>query len=245
MRPASCTGTPEATRAAILAAMGEGAATETAPAARALPPVRVVGPRDARTLPAGGDFTLTLEDGTTLSLAAGAALPADLPFGYHRLRRHPDAGGGEETLLLVTPGCCHWPDDLRTWGWAAQVYAARSRESWGIGDLADLRRLGRWSRQTLGRRGDGQPAVRAGATFAHRTVAVLSQQPALSQPAVPAHRGDPGGRNAGARAGDGANAGRALNVRRRIERDAVFALKAPLLERSSISSRATPNSIAY
>ena len=31
----------------------------------------------------------------------------------------------------------------RSWGWAAQIYAMRSRDSWGIGDFADLRRLGR------------------------------------------------------------------------------------------------------
>ena len=34
----------------------------------------------------------------------------------------------------------------RAWGWAVQLYALRSRESWGIGDLADLRRFGRWAR---------------------------------------------------------------------------------------------------
>jgi len=28
-----------------------------------------------------------------------------------------------------------------------QLYALRSRESWGVGDLADLRRFGRWSRR--------------------------------------------------------------------------------------------------
>src|SRR5450759_4793032 len=38
------------------------------------------------------------------------------------------------------------PPPSRAWGWAAQIYAARSRESWGIGDLADLRRLGRMAR---------------------------------------------------------------------------------------------------
>src|SRR5450756_980969 len=32
---------------------------------------------------------------------------------------------------------------IRTWGWAAQIYAMRSRDSWGIGDFTDLRRLGR------------------------------------------------------------------------------------------------------
>jgi 4-alpha-glucanotransferase len=38
------------------------------------------------------------------------------------------------------------PPPSRVWGWAAQIYAARSRDSWGIGDLADLRRLGRMAR---------------------------------------------------------------------------------------------------
>jgi 4-alpha-glucanotransferase len=35
----------------------------------------------------------------------------------------------------------------RAWGWAIQLYALRSRDSWGIGDLADLRRFAKWSRQ--------------------------------------------------------------------------------------------------
>jgi 4-alpha-glucanotransferase len=41
--------------------------------------------------------------------------------------------------------CSPAPD--RTWGWAVQLYALRSRDSWGVGDLADLRRFARWSRQ--------------------------------------------------------------------------------------------------
>ena len=39
------------------------------------------------------------------------------------------------------------PAPKRVWGWAAQLYALRSRESWGVGDFADLRRFARWSRR--------------------------------------------------------------------------------------------------
>src|SRR6202171_3222341 len=41
---------------------------------------------------------------------------------------------------------CYAPPQ-RTWGWAIQLYALRSRDSWGIGDLGDLRRFGRWSKK--------------------------------------------------------------------------------------------------
>jgi len=81
---------------------------------------------------------LVLEDGT--SLGTIDRLPRGLPFGYHRLRR--DDG---EQLLLRAPARCHLPADMRAWGWAAQLYAARSRRSWGIGDLDDLRMLASWS----------------------------------------------------------------------------------------------------
>ena len=52
-----------------------------------------------------------------------------------RLRRPP----------LADDPCHRAPE--RTWGWAVQLYALRSRESWGVGDFADLRRFGRWSRR--------------------------------------------------------------------------------------------------
>jgi 4-alpha-glucanotransferase len=48
-------------------------------------------------------------------------------------------------LKLPPDPCAIGP--TRAWGWAVQLYAARSRDSWGIGDMADLRRLASWSRK--------------------------------------------------------------------------------------------------
>ena len=45
---------------------------------------------------------------------------------------------------LPVDRCAPAPD--RVWGWSVQLYAMRSRDSWGIGDLADLRRFARWTR---------------------------------------------------------------------------------------------------
>ncbi|HEX7197336.1 MAG TPA: 4-alpha-glucanotransferase, partial [Candidatus Limnocylindria bacterium] len=114
-------------RAAVIAAMG--------PDEPAGDPVAVV--RRGKLLPESGD--VILEDGTHLGRLD--TLPADVPYGYHRLVR--DDGG--EQLVITGPGRCHLPRDLRAWGWAIQLAATRSHDSWGIGDLADLRQLGTWS----------------------------------------------------------------------------------------------------
>lgn len=70
-------------------------------------------------------------------------LPNSVSVGYHELA---PMGRSISVKLIVTPGQCHLPSGLKTWGWSAQVYATRSRSSWGIGDLADLRRLGEWAK---------------------------------------------------------------------------------------------------
>ena len=84
---------------------------------------------------------LTLEDGT--SVYVERQLPSDLPIGYHELA-FPDEQVAP-VRVIVSPRQCHFPSDLRIWGWNVQLYALRSQESWGIGDLADLRRLAAWS----------------------------------------------------------------------------------------------------
>jgi 4-alpha-glucanotransferase len=121
----------ETTLEAVLAAMGP------APAPAAWPPVVVTRPgRPAGWNPPPGEpATLVLETGQERPLPA--ELPGDLPPGWHRVEGRTGA-----TTLVVAPGRCHLPADLegggRAWGWAAQLYAVRSRASWGIGDLGDL-----------------------------------------------------------------------------------------------------------
>jgi 4-alpha-glucanotransferase len=114
-------------REAVVATMGE--PPDAADAVAIVPP--------GASLPVPGE--VTLEDGA--SLGRLDAMPPDAPFGYHALI----ADDGTERLLITGPGRCHLPDGLREWGWAVQLAATRSRRSWGIGDLADLGALGRWS----------------------------------------------------------------------------------------------------
>jgi 4-alpha-glucanotransferase len=88
-----------------------------------------------------GPAEIVLEDGTSLTI--DRTLPRDVPPGYHQLKRRR----GSSARLIIAPQTCYLPASLRIWGWAIQLYAARSRRSWGIGDLADLRWLARWGKQ--------------------------------------------------------------------------------------------------
>src|SRR6266545_6165384 len=127
-----------ATGGADPGAPATGGADPGAPATPAGAPVLVarLGREAGWALPAGS--LVVLESGE--ERAPPARLPGDLPLGRHRLV-HP----GGERRLVVAPEACHLPDRLagggRARGWAAQLYALRSRRSWGIGDLGDLARL--------------------------------------------------------------------------------------------------------
>jgi 4-alpha-glucanotransferase len=204
------TTSPE-TRAALLAAMGDAPGTAA--------PVRVVRPGEETSL--AGPAELTLEDGRTLRV--DGALPREVPLGYHVLR---PLDGGPAGRLIVAPDCCHLPPGLRAWGWAVQLYAARSRASWGIGDLADLRRLAEWSARELG----------AGLVLVNPLSAPTPVAPVEPSPYLPSSRRYrsplylrveevPGASEAGTDLDRLAAAGRALNAERRIDRDAVLRLK--------------------
>jgi 4-alpha-glucanotransferase len=160
---------------------------------------------------------------------------------FERWRETPEgtrqalrAAMGQEPLEIPEPWGpervepCPAPD--RAWGWAVQVYALRSRASWGIGDLADLRRLGQWS------------AAR-GAGFLQVNPLGASQPvpPLEPSPYYPSSRRYlsplylrieeiPGAQRAAARWARLAERGHALNAAPLIDRDAVFALKMEALE---------------
>ncbi|HEX2574994.1 MAG TPA: 4-alpha-glucanotransferase, partial [Aquihabitans sp.] len=164
-----------------------------------------------------------LEDGGTRPV--DGPLPGDLPLGYHLLVS-PD---GAERPVIVSPGRCHLPAGWRAWGWAAQLYAARSEASWGMGDLGDLSRLARWSRT----QGAGFVLVNPLGAVAP----VGAQQPSPYYPSSRRYRNPlylrvedvPGAEQVDDGVERAAAAGRALNADRAIDRDAVWALKEPAL----------------
>jgi len=79
-------------------------------------------------------------------------IPGDLPLGWHTV----NARVGESTSscpLVVSPAALVLPPALqqgRVWGLLTQLYSVRSRQSWGLGDLADLADLMAWAAGDLG-----------------------------------------------------------------------------------------------
>ncbi|MBW3613024.1 MAG: 4-alpha-glucanotransferase [Chloroflexi bacterium] len=206
---------PEA-RTAVLAAMGLEPG-EDAPDR----PVVAVAPRGTA-LPDAGE--LLLEDRT--SLGHVDAVPADVPYGYHRLLRDD----GIDQLLITGPGRCSLPRGLRAWGWAIQLAATRSRSSWGIGDLDDLRRLSEWSASV----GAGFLAVSPlGAPNPGPSPEPSPYYPSTRRFGSPLHVAvDPiAAVSPTVDIGDLAARARALNAERRIDRAAVIAAKLAALER--------------
>ena len=172
-----------------------------------------------------GRWLLRMEDGAEIGV--DGALPPDVPHGYHRLRREDN---GHAMRLIVAPPACHLPPDLRTWGWAVQLYAARSRASWGMGDLGDLARLTAWSA--------GQGAGMAMVNPLHAALPTGPQQASPYSPSSRSYRNPlylrvedvPGATGLGADLEALAAAGHALNDDRLIDRDAVWQLKSAALE---------------
>jgi 4-alpha-glucanotransferase len=213
--------TPESTRRALRVAMGGlSDVADPPPASR---PVWFV--REGTTPAIERPADLLLEDGTHLE--ASTALPPNLPLGYHDLL---PSDGGPTTRLIVAPSRCHLPEGLRTWGWSAQLYAARSNASWGIGDLADLATLGRWAAEC----GAGVLGINP----LHAAQPGPHQDPSPYFPSSRRFRNPlylriedvPGFTTDDKTLRLAAEAGRSLNRERIIDRDQVHALKLPALE---------------
>ncbi|GIE30435.1 4-alpha-glucanotransferase [Actinoplanes italicus] len=159
-----------------------------------------------------------MEDGAVVRVEGTVDRP-----GYHRLT----TDDGAEHLLLAAPERLSQPP--RTAGLAVQLYAARSRDSWGIGDFRDLALIAR----TVAAR-------RAGVLMVSPVHAMAPVAPALNSPYSPASRlwlnvlhiapGEAPGAEL-ADLSDLAREGRALNATRRIDRDAVTRIKTAALER--------------
>ena len=159
-------------------------------------------------------------------------LPADLPIGYHTLAGR----SGAPRRLIVAPAACHLPADFATWGWAIQLYAARSRRSWGMGDLADLRWLGRWARD----QGAGLALINPLAAPAP----TMPQQPSPYFPSSRRFRSplylrieDVEGARDEDIVRDLARSAHRLNRERLIDRDEIFRLKSRALEAIWTSAR--------
>jgi 4-alpha-glucanotransferase len=207
--------TPPETRDAFLAAMD---------AERGVPPSPthwVV--RAGDRVDPGGAAELTLEDGTILP-----GVPPDVPLGYHRLRR---LDGSLDVGLVVSPGRCHLPAGLRTWGFAAQLPTVRSAHSWGMGDLADLRAIAEWSRSV----GAGMLLVNP----LHASRPILPQEPSPYSPSSRRYRNPlylrldevPGWDIGDAELRRLADEARRLTERSVVDRDAIWACKLAALER--------------
>ena len=136
-----------------------------------------------------------------------------------------------------------WPAPQRTWGWSVQLYALRSRESWGVGDFADLRRFARWSRKAgasavlvnpLGAQTPTlpyQPSPYYASTRRFRNIVYLRVEEVEGADRVDL---------AAPRA-----AGRALSEQRLIDYDRVFQLKSQALEQVFRAAPEPPGLAAY
>ena len=184
-------------------------------------------------LSAGEKFRLSspailyLEDGTRQACAIES--PPDLPIGYHTL---VDPRNGSQTRLIVSPEQCHLHKSLRAWGWAVQLYALRSKASWGMGDLRDLRDFARWASKDL----------HCNFILSNPMGAATPLLPQQTSPYFPGSRrfynplylcieDIPGARHAHPSLARFTAAGRALNKQRLIDRDKVFHFKMKALEK--------------
>ncbi|CEI26977.1 4-alpha-glucanotransferase [Propionibacterium freudenreichii] len=153
--------------------------------------------------------------------------------GYHVLYTID----GTRRLVIAAPE--HLREPERSWGWQVQLYASRSRDSWGIGDFRDLGQICR----IAARQG-------AGCVLVSPVHAIAPVSHPKDSPYSPASRHflnllhiAPGFAPGAERVNlsDLSARGRALNNQRIIDRTEVWALKKEALERIWEAVRDEPN----
>jgi len=220
---------PASTIRSVLEAMGADPITTADGSVRAGAPPPSIG-KDVWVVQAGeevdtsGPYLLIAEDGG--EHAGEGLVGADLPLGYHTLCLLAE---NRSVQLIVSPGRCV-PAPVGSWGWAVQIYALRSAGNWGMGDFADLSRLARWSA--------GLGAEVMVVNPLHAPLPTGPQQPSPYYPASRVFRSplylrpervDGAAGLAGLH--QAAAAGRVASEDR-IDRDAVWRLKRPVLEQA-------------
>ena len=205
---------PRETLARITAALGQGPVPNQ--------DVQVVRRGQRVAFDAAAD--LVLESGSREALPrgrTGARLPSDVPLGYHTLEFHDS---GRRRSLIVAPAQCHLPPALRIWAWAVQLYAARSRRSWGIGDFGDLARFASISREQGCRLLLVNPLHAATPTLPQQASPYSPTTRRYLNPLYLAIQNLPGAREL-PDIEELSAAGRALNAAPLIDRDRIFTLK--------------------
>ncbi|HLZ95523.1 MAG TPA: 4-alpha-glucanotransferase [Candidatus Dormibacteraeota bacterium] len=122
------------------------------------------------------------------------------------------------------------PPPKRVWGWAVQAYAIRSRESWGIGDLADLRRMGRWARDCGASVMLISPLGAQASTAHQEPCPYYSSSRRFRNTLYLRVEEIPGAKRVEAEIAPLRDAARRLNLQRHINHDAAFELKSRALE---------------
>jgi 4-alpha-glucanotransferase len=90
-----------------------------------------------------GDEPTRVIDGETI-VRLTFSIPAGVPLGWHTIHARGTDGTTARAALVVVPDRLQLSASLsarRAWGLMVQIYAGRSRRSWGIGDFLDLAEL--------------------------------------------------------------------------------------------------------
>ncbi|MGI5950424.1 MAG: 4-alpha-glucanotransferase [Brooklawnia sp.] len=172
--------------------------------------------------------TLILEDGFHFQCHGVVDVP-----GYHILYTR----AGERRFVIAAPEILKTPD--RGWGWQIQLYATRSRGSWGIGDFRDLGLICRIA--------ETQGATCVQVSPVHAIAPLPDPQPSPYSPASRLFLNllhvAPGAIYGAERVDltDLEAQGRALNNERMIDRDKIWSLKIEALERIWAVMKDEPN----